>query len=193
MRESRNRHWATILYMESAPFDALNKIKDLKVPGFISPLHDSDVIPETGEIKKPHWHVLLTFPGKKSRSQIIEIFKDFGGVGAEAIHSFTGHARYLCHLDDKDKAQYKIEDVIELSGASYADTIAAGCDSMKTFLEITKWIDEQKEDLVYRDVVQYARDSNRFDWCKVLFGVSGGNAVTRYLYQRSTFRKKEIN
>ena len=39
------------------------------VPGFISPLHDSDINAD-GEPKKPHWHVILTFKGLKSYEQV---------------------------------------------------------------------------------------------------------------------------
>ena len=52
----RSRSYATVVYPESAP-DFLERLNDLKVPCFVSPLHDKDINP-TGEAKKPHYHVL---------------------------------------------------------------------------------------------------------------------------------------
>ena len=52
----RTRSYATVVYPESAP-DFLERLNDLKVPCFVSPLHDKDFNP-TGEPKKPHYHVL---------------------------------------------------------------------------------------------------------------------------------------
>ena len=99
MSEQRFRNFATIVYPESAPADWQNILADLKIPCLISPLHDRDFNP-TGEPKKPHFHVLLTFEGKKSVEQIKELIRPFCGVGVEVVQSIRGYTRYLCHLDN---------------------------------------------------------------------------------------------
>lgn len=62
--DNRYRGWATIVYPESAPAGWKNTFDGFHLQGLISPLHDSDFDPETGERKKPHWHVLIRVSGK---------------------------------------------------------------------------------------------------------------------------------
>ena len=116
--DDRKRDYACVVYPDSAKKDWISIIADLKVPVFISPLHDQDVNPD-GELKKPHYHVMFMFEGKKSEDQFDFIKSLFGGVGNELILSRKGYARYLCHLDNPEKAQYHISEVISLCGANY--------------------------------------------------------------------------
>ena len=118
MAEKRYRNYATVIYPESMPENALDIIKSWKVPCFVSPLHDQDQNP-TGEDKKPHYHVLIMFEGVKTFDQVKELFDQIGGVGVEVVSSLRGYARYLCHLDNPEKAQYKTDDVLQCSGADY--------------------------------------------------------------------------
>ena len=69
MSENRKRNWVFVLYPESAPENWREQLRDMLVPGFISPLHDKDVNAD-GTPKKPHWHVILTFKGLKSYEQV---------------------------------------------------------------------------------------------------------------------------
>ena len=85
----RTRNYATVVYPESAPPDWLAIAGELKIPCFISPLHDKDLNP-TGEQKKPHHHVMIMFEGVKTREQVAEIFDQIGGVGVEVIQSVRG-------------------------------------------------------------------------------------------------------
>lgn len=64
-RDTRVRNFATVVYPESAPENWQDILSRHCVPAFISPLHDKDINP-TGEPKKPHYHVVLMFEGKKS-------------------------------------------------------------------------------------------------------------------------------
>ena len=120
MSDTRKRNYATILYEESVADDFINLIESWHVPAFLSPLHDRDV-KDTGELKKAHWHLMLMFEGKKSPEQVYEDFIiPIQGVGCEPVNSIGGMARYLCHLDNKDKAQYSPSDVLSFAGADYA-------------------------------------------------------------------------
>lgn len=118
-KEIRSSRWATIIYPESAPADFLDKMKDLKVSFLLSPLHNSD-INKDGTVKKAHYHAMFYFDSLKSRNQVSFMFEQFCGVGAECVQSATNYARYLCHLDDPDKAQYDPTNVIAY-GLDYAE------------------------------------------------------------------------
>ena len=161
--DSRVRTYATVVYPDSAPDgwkDNLNCI-----PCFISPLHDKDINP-TGEQKKPHWHVLFAFENKKSDAQIMDIINKIGGVGCESVISLRGYARYLCHLDNPEKAQYEKSDVISLGGVSYLEIINIASDKGAAISEMEVFCE-------YYDVVsfyalsKYAR-KNRPDWHRIL-------------------------
>lgn len=71
-KDGRGRNWAFLVYPESAPGNWLDLLDDLKVPAYVSPIHDLDVDGD-GVIKKAHYHVLVAFAGKKTREQVLEV------------------------------------------------------------------------------------------------------------------------
>lgn len=142
MLKTRSRVWAFIAYPDSFKMDMCRKaISNLHCEGAISPLHDKDTFdeldimkwvkshptglatlreagagsktPVVGQIKEPHYHVLLAFKGSKSVQQLQDwasIFTD-KKVHFEAVGDKQGYLRYLAHLDDLDKAQYNPDDI----------------------------------------------------------------------------------
>ena len=139
----RTRNYATVVYPESAPANWLDILKEQFIPGFVSPLHDSDMNPG-GESKKPHYHVLLTFEGVKTVEQAQAVFSLIGGVGCEVVQSVRGYARYLCHLDNPEKAQYSPDCVVSLCGADYVSTIGLVTDKYKAIREMILFCDEHQ-------------------------------------------------
>lgn len=136
---SRTRIYACVVYEDSAPKNWKDIISNEFVPAFISPYHNCDHDPD-GEIKKPHWHVMIMYDGVKTKEQFEEFRDRFGGVGAEIVASKRGYARYLCHLDNPEKYRYNIDDVIELSGADYKDCISRDSDKYKTIKAMLSYI-----------------------------------------------------
>lgn len=161
----RFRNFATVIYLDSAPADWQERLFALHVPCFISPYHDQDVNPD-GEIKKPHYHVMLMYDGVKSEDQVKMAFQSFGGVGFEVIQSIRGYARYLCHLDNPDKHQYPIEEVIECSGSDYLDVITLATDTYKAICEMMAWV-RDTECYYFALLADYA-SQYREDWFRVL-------------------------
>lgn len=157
----RTRNYATVVYPESAPENWKSIISESKIPVFISPLHDND-FNATGEPKKPHYHVLTMFDTVKTKEQAETFFKTFGGVGCEVVNSTRAYGRYLCHLDNPEKAQYKIDDVISFGGADYMHIIGTVSDKAKAIREMTQYI---RDNHIYSfcDIFDYA-SINRSDW-----------------------------
>jgi hypothetical protein len=92
-------------------------LADTHIPAFISPLHDRDV-DGNGELKKPHHHIEIMMDGPITQKRANEIIEPFCGTkSAEYIHSLRGYTRYLCHLDNPEKAQYDPAEIIALNGA----------------------------------------------------------------------------
>jgi len=116
MKEKRARVFAWMQYPESTPDDWLEILEDIRIPVAISPLHDKDVDTETGEVKKPHYHCICDFEGKKSVAQIIEMLEPLDIKHVEIVNSKASYMRYLCHLDDPDKYQYPTSEIKALGG-----------------------------------------------------------------------------
>lgn len=164
-RDDRARNYACVIYPESAPENWKELLSAQLVPAFISPLHDSDIDPQN-QPKKPHYHIMIMFEGKKSKEQAEELFTSIGGVGCEKVNSIRSYARYLCHLDNPDKAQYDPCSVTCFGGADYISIIGLASDKYAAIGEMMDFCDENNISSFYL-LARYAR-TNRFDWFKML-------------------------
>lgn len=180
MQNRRTRNWGTIVYTESAPENWKTILEEQHVPALVSPLHDMD-IDANGEIKKEHYHVMLMFNGVKTAEQAHDIFTLIGGVGTEEIKSVKAYARYLCHLDNPDKAQYNTEDVLYFSGADYGNIIHLSTDKYSAIGEMIEFCIEN--DIVsYAELLLFAKN-NRNDWFRVLCD-NGTITIVQFLKSR---------
>ena len=73
---------------------------------------------------------------KNFETQVKPIFDDIGGVGREMVNSARGYARYLCHLDNPEKAQYDPAEVRCMGGADYYGITNLPTDDIKMLGEI---------------------------------------------------------
>ena len=181
MEKKRTRNYASVVYPESAPADWKIKLQEQCVPAFVSPLHDRDRNAD-GTLKKPHFHVMLLFDGVKTKQQAEEVFSVIGGVGAEPLKCARAYARYLCHLDNPDKARYDINDVLECSGADYNAMISLAADKYTAIGEIVEFCIQNSVDS-YAQLLLYAKN-NREDWFRVLCD-SGTLTIVQFLKSRS--------
>lgn len=164
-RAGRTRSFATVVYPESAPEDWIERLDSFHVKALISPLHDMDVNPD-GEMKKPHYHVLLLFDGVKDfKNQVKPIFDEIGAVGREFVASTRGYVRYLCHLDNPEKAQYAQDQVICLGGANYFELVGDEVVS-NTLSEIFEFIQE-KGIYSFAEFLEFSR-KYKPDWFKLV-------------------------
>ena len=187
-KDTRVRNYATVVYPESVVDNWIDILSDLHIPVFISPLHDKDTNP-TGEPKKAHYHVVFMFEGKKSIEQIKAITDEIGAVGQEPISSIRGYARYLCHLDNPEKAQYNQSDVRCLSGADYSAVIGLTTDKYKAIREMMQFCKEYNI-YSYADLLELASEEH-CDWFRVLCD-NGTMVMMEYLKSRSwTDNQKE--
>ncbi len=121
----RKRNWKFVFYPESAPKNWKEIIENWGVPALVSPLHDKDT-DENGELKKPHYHVLLTYDGGRTQEEIIGLCKMLGvsyAIGNYNEEDKYGESRsrkrderYWCHLDSPNKYRYDPADLLCLNG-----------------------------------------------------------------------------
>ena len=161
----RTRTFAFLVYPESAPANWLEKLNDFHVPCFVSPLHDKDINPD-GTDKKPHYHVLLIFEGVKTLEQAQAIRDSVGGVGWEIIASQRGYTRYLCHLDNPEKAQYNKDEVKSFGGLDYRSVVTLPTDIDAVLDDMTRFI-EVNQIYSFRKFASYCRD-HKPDWSYAL-------------------------
>lgn len=183
------RIYATIVYPESAPDGWMEVIESYHIEAFVSPLHDKDKWtkedekknPEhkEGNLKKPHYHVMLMFKGKKTPIRVLEIIESFGGVGMEIVENTKGMARYLCHLDNDDKEKYRMEDVKSFGGACYEKVCKfEDDDPMRCIEEMMDFCDDNNIKTFYV-LARYARNYRK-DWHRVL-ATKSTNFIREYL------------
>ncbi len=110
MADARARNWLFLFYPESCPEDWEDVISSWGVTAYVSPLHDMDT-KKDGTLKKPHYHGVLTFEGMKSYKQVLALVEMLGCATALVCNSIQNAIRYLCHMDNPDKAQYNINDL----------------------------------------------------------------------------------
>lgn len=151
--KERSYNWASILYTESCVADIESALLALKVPCALSPLHDRDICDETGELKKPHYHLLLHYTSLKSQRQIKEDLEPLRAVGAERVRDLRAYARYLIHIDDPDKAQYDIQDLRVFNG-----------------FDIRKYFEETKIgiDAGFAELVKIALEQGYTEYCSLV-------------------------
>lgn len=178
----KTRNWATVVYPESAPEGWQDILADTHIPAIISPLHDKDINPGTNETKKAHFHVMLMYEGPKESHIPQAVFDSIGGVGCLPVNSVRGQARYFCHLDNPEKAQYRPEDIKAFAGANYTDLVALPSDKYKVIGEMINFV-EQNDIRSYRQLMVYAMHQNQ-DWFHILCD-SGTYVMKEYLKSRT--------
>lgn len=170
----RQRVWLFLLYPDSAPEDWPTIASELQLPIAVSPLHCLDRYPN-GELKKPHWHGIAQYTGKKSRAQVAADLAPIGAVRIVRARDIAASTRYLCHLDidpervpgDRFKVRYPVQD-IQTFGGFDADKYLTLRVSDKVVVqqEMREWV--RSENVVDYDVFIDFVDEVRPDWAYML-------------------------
>lgn len=165
-KDQRARTWTFIVYPESAPENWRDLLDEYHVPWVESPLHDKDINPD-GTVKKAHWHVILLFDGKKSYEQVKELTDSINAPIPQKTANTKGLVRYLIHMDNPEKYQYKREEIVCHCGAEIDEYFALSASSKNAILwEIIEFIREnQVESLV--EFMGYIQSTNKRDWFDV--------------------------
>lgn len=188
MTIKKGRIWQCIVYPESAPDNWQEIVEDLRLDGFISPIHDKDTNPDH-TMKKEHYHVLLMWDGPTTEKNARAICESFGGVMEPIpVQSLTGAVRYLIHMDNPEKYQYKKKDVVELGVADFISMSRKSQISRNALKEIFQFIDKHNI-YAYAQLVRFAALHDDV-WLDVLVN-RNTYAVNEYLKSKSWQAKKE--
>lgn len=152
----RTRNWQVIGYPESLRLGWLDVLQSKGIQALISPLHDKDVFKndcgenKKGDLKKSHYHIVFIFDSVKSESQVkdlvAEIYQDGKAVLPIGVLNLRSSIRYLIHKDDKDKAQYDVNDIINIGGVDLdkylVNDVEKETDINSKFNEIFRFIND---------------------------------------------------
>lgn len=166
-KSNRNRNWLFEVYPESVASNWRDVLDDLHIQWVESPVHQFDVNP-TGETKKAHIHVLLQFESLKSYDQVYDMIKDLNGTIPIQCHSPKGSTRYFAHLDNPEKFQYNVAEIIGHGGADVADLLKPSASVRYSLIaEMMDYIDAYniKE---FKHFLVYCREYHRDDWFPLL-------------------------
>lgn len=110
--DSRGRNWTFVGYPgDSLPDNYAAILSDeMHLCWCESPVHDADLNGDGSE-KKKHIHFIVTFEGNKSYDQMQEITDRLNCPIPQQCRNMRSMVRYLIHLDNPDKHQYKREDI----------------------------------------------------------------------------------
>lgn len=168
-KDGRTRNIALMLYEDSCVPNWQEILENEHIPSMWI-YHDKDVNP-TGEPKKPHWHVVLCFDGKKSPDQLQKYADMLGSANGvyQVVNSLRGYARYLCHLDNPEKTQYD-SGCVHTVAIDYDSIIGMASDKYRAVSEMMDFCDT--EGIVsYYELMNYSR-IHRYDWFKCLCDTS---------------------
>lgn len=164
--DERTRVWTCVVYPDSAPENWRDVLLDLHVSGCISPLHEFDCNPD-GELKKPHWHVLLSFDGKKSFEQVKNMLAPLNCPIPQRVESIRGMVRYFLHRDNPEKYQYHISGMVGLAGFDFETYFEyAAVERRKALKDMRKTILE-KHFTEFCDFMEFC-DANNPAWSDLL-------------------------
>lgn len=79
-------------------------------------LHDKDINKDTGELKRPHYHVYMTLQRRNRFTWVLNRLNEVNVPKhvVSILPSYSEHInlQYLLHLNDKDKHQYAIFEIV---------------------------------------------------------------------------------
>lgn len=151
-KDSRTRNWTCVVYPESAPSNWKELLDEHHIEWVESPLHEFDVN-ATGELKKPHWHVLLMFGGVKSYEQVLEVTEFLNCPSPQRCHNAKAMVRYMAHLDNPDKYQYNVSDIKPHGGVDLPELLRPSSSERYSLI---------------RDMVIYIRDNHVTEFVQIM-------------------------
>lgn len=165
--ESRTRNWTFVLYPESAPDNWRDLLDDYHIEWVESPIHDSDLNGD-GQVKKPHIHIGLFFAGNKTYEQVKEITDKLNCPIPQRCHSARALVRYMAHLDNPEKAQYKTSDIKGHGGLDIAEMLRPASSERYTLIgEMIAFV-KSNNIVEFQDLMDYALANEFETWFPLL-------------------------
>lgn len=187
--QGRTRSWTFIVYPDSAPENWRDVLDETHVQWIESPLHDKDVNAD-GNPKKPHWHILMMFESVKEYHQVLELTKDCKGTVPQKCNGAKGLVRYMAHLDNPEKAQYNVADIVPHGGADVGELLKPTSSEVGILTREMIAFVNQYDVVEYQDLMTYAMYNNE-SWFDVL--LTSSYTILQYIKSRRHCGRKPLD
>lgn len=157
----KKRNWAFILYPDSAPADWVDILTKTGLQCSVSPLHDKDINP-TGEIKKPHYHVILCYSGPTSFSVVSRLTDSLNCPIPQPLEQIKGYYRYFTHMDNPEKFQYDAHDILSINGFNILDFCDLTWREIVTYKLHLQSLIRESDITEYSDLMDILQDNEMF-------------------------------
>lgn len=154
----KKRHWAFVLYPESAPENWREIIQQTGLQCAVSPLHDKDINPD-GTQKKAHYHVIASYSNTTTYNNVKDLTDSLNCPIPQPLEQVRGYYRYLTHKDNPEKYQYSNKDITTINGfdiSNYVELTTTEINNIKRDLQ--KVIRENKF-FEYSQLMDYCMDN----------------------------------
>lgn len=167
-KKNKERYWTFIMYEDSRPENWEELLEEEMIQIAISPRHDLDLKDDkSGEVKKPHYHVLLTFNGPTTYNRALEIAEKVGAKVVKRVLSVKGMYDYFTHKWNPEKAQYNEEDIICINGFNIEDYGMTNKEIENLKREVIKII-RNRDIKEYAELYDLVDKEERIDLCEIV-------------------------
>lgn len=161
MKKTTSRSYGLII-----PVDWVEKDEILEISKKISKFHyfikhDKDFDLETGEAKKEHFHVLMTFASPLQLGTVLNKFNTIEKIkpnSLELIKNIFGAKRYLVHKDNIEKFQYDPSEV-ETNDPLFKDILIDKKSAEDEVKEMLDSFDKRQEKKTEREFIESFKGS----------------------------------
>lgn len=162
-KKIRDRKYCMILYPDDETHVAVMDKLQTGGYNYAAILHDQDLYTDgehAGELKKPHWHVVVRFKNAVHRHTLA---KEFGIAEnyLESCKNVDASLLYLVHYGHEDKAQYEYEKVFGSLSVRLASLLADDDESTRA-LNIYDIIRNSPGIVTYTEVFEKACKSGLY-------------------------------
>lgn len=168
-KDGRSTEWCCIIYPGQGgtlPDDWREYLDSFHNPWIESPVHNADMNADDTE-KKEHIHIAFKFDSKKSFEQVTAITEYLNGTIPKIMVSPRGMIRYFVHMDNPEKAQYSVDDIICHCGAEIDKYFVPSAQLRYSMIaDMMDYIDENNI-VEIQDLMRYARNYN-IEWFRLL-------------------------
>lgn len=165
--KGRTRNFGFVVYPDSAPSNWRDILDDEHIMWAESPLHEFDVN-ETGECKKPHWHVAIAFDSVKTIDQVKKLIEPLNCSIPIPLNSLRGMVRYFAHLDNPEKYQYPVDQIIGHGGLDVADLLRISASARYSMIRKMCQFCAESNITEFYQLMDYAMAEKYEDWFPLL-------------------------
>lgn len=161
---AKYRNWTCILYPESCDPNFRKILNDKFMSWICSPLHDQDINELDNEKKKAHYHLILMWEGPTTYESVLAICEEIKSTIPQPVHKLPNAVKYLIHLNNPEKAQYKQSDITCSPDVNIDELFKLSkTDERLLSFEIVDFIKNQFI-TEYCDLVYWCRDNEKYEW-----------------------------